>query len=76
MQHHYLSSSEPLSQWKIKQLFKNEEVFQFVAKYRPTWWEVAGSGAIFNKDEPHVQPRAQRVVTAGGPPFSNAPALK
>lgn len=76
VEHHHPSFSEPPFQWKPKQLFKNEEVFQFVAKYRPARWEVAGSTAILNKDEPQVLPWARRVVTAGGPPFSYAPALK
>lgn len=64
---------------KPKQLFKNEEsffFFQFVAKYSPSRWEAAGSRAIFNTDEPHVLPSTRRVVTAGGPPFSYAPALR
>lgn len=76
VQHHHQSSSELPSQWKPKQRFKNEEVFQFVAKFKPAQWEVAGSRAIFNKDEPLVLPSARRVVTAGGLPFSYAPALK
>lgn len=75
-QHHYLSSSEPFLIGNLNSFLRMGRFFRFVAKYRPTWWEVAGSGAIFNKDEPQVQPSAQRVVTAGGPLFSYAPALK
>lgn len=73
VQHH--SPLKPLLNGNLNS-FLRMEVFQFVAKYRPVRWEVTGSTAIFNKDEPQVLPRARRVATAGGPPFSYAPALK
>lgn len=60
----------------LNTFLRMKKFFSFVAKYRPAHWEVAGSRAIFNKDEPQVLPMAWRVVTAGGPPFSYAPALK
>ena len=71
-------SSEALCQWKPKQHFKNEEVScSLLLNLGQPRWEVAGSGAIFNKDELQARgPDSQRVGTAGGPPFSYAPALK
>lgn len=42
----------PLLKGNLNSFFKNEEAFQFVAKYRLTPCEVAAFGAIYNKDEP------------------------
>lgn len=42
----------PLLKGNLNSFLKNEEAFQFVAKYRLPPCEVASFGAIYNKDEP------------------------